>query len=478
MSPKALAVALAMVALLSFACDRGGERPFPLGDPPPTALRQDSLVVGFVGSISGPHSWRGQDAYEGADLGVQALNRTRSAAERPFELVQLDDKGSPDRAGELIEALTNQKRVVGVVYAGPPVALPRSERVLAGAGIPAIACYGDLYGAHALTSHVFQTAPSFLWEARRLASYLLGDRGYERVGALVSPSSEGETALRALDSALRDEGGAPARRAAYEADGTGVTRALRRLKKRRIEALVVQGEPFIFPKVSVALGAMSARYRSTSGARIASAPPPIRRRRQIRGWWKPQVAGFDLAVSVPGSRLPEGSVGADSYARGAHYLPVPSLRRFSSAFMNWWNEEPLGWEQRAYDSVQMIGWAVRKARRDEDLALVLERMRGVRFGGLDITLGPDDHTAVSETTVGLWVHPGEEAPVPERGRESFRALPWVPLARGFSIDGQATDVLPRDWKYLFRDPPPRGAPAPRFSRMRFGVRTSTSDPIN
>jgi hypothetical protein len=154
---------------------------------------------------------------------------------------------------------------------------------------------------------------------------------------------------------------------------------------------------------------------------------------------------------------------------------VPSLRDFHRAFVDWWDAEPLGWEQRAHDAVSALGWAIE--RGSGGVVERLERLSGERFGGLGVTLGPDDHTFVGSTTVGLWVVPRPGIDV--GGRENLpESLPWVPLSRGFSIDADTTDILALDWKYLFRRSPPRGAPAPKFERLRFGVTTRRSDPVH
>jgi hypothetical protein len=122
----------------------------------------------------------------------------------------------------------------------------------------------------------------------------------------------------------------------------------------------------------------------------------------------------------------------------------------------------------------MIGWAAHRTRPGDDVAATLETLDGARFGGLDVTFGPDDHTAVDQTTVGLWVRP----------RGAFAdlvpttALPWLPLARGFSIDGDRTVISNRDWKFLFRNPPPPDGPAPRIGRMRYAVTSPRSDRIH
>ncbi|HZK51853.1 MAG TPA: hypothetical protein VFD47_09855, partial [Actinomycetota bacterium] len=218
---------------------------------------------------------------------------------------------------------------------------------------------------------------------------------------------------------------------------------------------------------------MGVGYTGTADARVASAPRAQRRRRSGTRYWRPQVMALDLAISDETDQLiPVGMVASDTYARGVHYLPIPSFERFSASFEAWWAAIPTGWELRAYDSVQVIGWAAGNASEGDDLAEVLETLDGKRFGGLPVSFGPDDHTAVDEATIGLWTLPPIDPSAPDSPR-----LEWVPLARGFSINGQRTTVLPEDWRYLFTDPPPRTAPPPRISTMTFGVTSSRRDPI-
>ncbi|MGH2693959.1 MAG: ABC transporter substrate-binding protein [Actinomycetota bacterium] len=465
-------VFLATMLLAGVACDLGSaRRAGPSRSPRPGPTGSDTRVIGLVATLSGPQAWRGEDAFEGADLGVHVLNRGLGEDEAPFELVTLDDTGDATRASTLISQLAAFEQTVGIVYAGPPDGLVRAEEALDAAGIPGILCFGDLYSARRLRPHIFQTSPPLLWQARRLASYLLEDRDYSKIGVLASGTDAGGTAVASLRTAVDEEGGRTVTAVRY---GSEPQRAqVRRLRARRVEAVVLEGTPSALPALQRALTAAGALYRTSGGARIASARPPVRARRAGSGYWHPQVAAFDLAIA-PGGRPRRGTVAAEAYSRGAHFLPVRSLRSFHRAFVDWWGAEPTGWELRAYEAVGLIGWAAGRAGDGRDLASILERVRRLRFGGLDVTFGPDDHTAVEQTTVGLWVVPRAGAAPPRRGNR----LAWVPLARGFAIDGDRTDILARDWRYLFRNPPPRRAPPPRFARMRFAVTTKRSDPVH
>ena len=438
-------VAFLLIAALALgACVPGDEETPESAPRRPVAspVSSDARVIGLVGTMSGEDMWRGEDAFEGADLAVHILNRSVNDGRPQFELVTLDDRGDASRATELVQQLAADDNTIGIVYAGPPEGLPPAEPALTQAGIPAILCYGDLYGARLLRPHIFQMSPSFLWEARVISRYLFRDRRYRRVGMLATRSMDGDVAVAAMRAATETFSG---RRLIVRRYASGETPEWPTTGSRRgrVDALVVEGD-------GRSVGEMEVTDRTG------------------------QLVAFHRSM-MPGSTLPTGSVVSDTYARGAHFLPIPSFQLFRESFKEWWDgAEPLGWELRAYDAASMIGWAARKTLLQDDAAETLETLNGERFGGLDVTFGPDDHTAAEQQTVGLWVRP----------RSAFRslipteALPWLPLARGFSIDGERTAILNRDWRYLFRNPPPPRAPAPKFGRMRYAVTSPRSDPVH
>lgn len=465
MIAAALAVAVSLTGCDAGAPDDDGSLRRPVSAPE----SEGTTIVGLVGTMTGPESWRGEDAFEGADLAVHELNRGLASDDRRFELVTLDDEGDPARATELVTRLAGSDRTAGIVYAGPPEGLPSAEAALANSGIPAVLCYGDLYTARLLKPNLFQSSPPYLWQARRIASYLYRDRRYAQVGLLVPRTLSGRTARQAFAAAARPFRRRAAGVQAYAPAAESLRPQLDALRRRRVQAIVVDGGQQSFALALRELREMDAGYRTTALAK-----------RPGRGTWRPHVAAFDLAMGpgVPPGLAPPGTVVAEDYAAGVHYLPVPSFRAFRSAFEDWWGDVPLGWEQRAYEAAWMIGLAAERAiAGDTSVTAALTELPRRRFGGLDVVLGPDDHTSVNQPYVGLWVVPRPSAGVPERERLP-EAMPWVPLARGFSIDGETTDVAARDWRYLFRGSPPARGPAPRNPRWRFGVTTSRSDPVH
>ena len=479
MESRRWGVALLVALLSTSACVESSQDPLPPRRviETPTPVEEDALRIGLVATLSGEGVFAGEDALEGADLAVQLMNR-ESATDAPIELVTLDDHGRVARARTLVKELAASERTLGIVYAGPPEALPALEPVLEEAGIPALLVYGDLYSPHRLTPHVFQMSPPFLWQSRRMARYLLADRRYGSVGALVESSFTGRAAAQSLRVAMEERGRRLTATTHYEPDRSDLGAALRALKARRVEAVVVHGTPAVLPDVFEELRGMQGLYRGTDDARIVTAPPQQRRARRRSGYWRPQIVAWDLALGPrpEAPSFPPGTIAAGTYARGVHYLPIPTFQRFRQSFEQWWGAPPLGLEARAYDAARAIGWASERSEDGEDAAAALEGLRSQRFGGLDVTFGPDDHTSIDHDSVGLWVVPGPDADVRERERLPA-ALPWVMLGRGFSINGRRTDIESKDWRYLFRDPPPQSAPPPRIARMKFGVTTPRSDPV-
>lgn len=462
-----IAVLVAVVAALGACTEDGGRSAFRLHSPRTSPTSETTTVIGLVGTMSGPGSWRGTDAFEGAQFGVQALNRNIDVDEARFELVTLDDRGDAGRAAQLVAELAANPRTAGVVYAGPTRGLPPAQAALEQAGIPGLLCYGDLYSARLLRSHLFQVSPPYLWQARTIASYVTGDRRYRRVGVLVERSLDGKTAASSLRAAF-DAAAGRVFVERYAGDDPDFRPSLERLRAKAAQAIVIQGVPGALDSLVATQRAIGVAFRNRGAALEAG---------RGKSAWRPQVIGLDSAIRPSNRALPAGTAAADTYARGVHYLPVPTFKGFRSGFMDWWGELPLGWEVRAHQAVQMIGWARLRTDPGDDVAATLERLRGARFGGLDITLGPDDHTVTEQTTIGLWTIPRAGVAVSERDRLPD-SLPWVPLARTFSIDGDRTDVLPQDWAHLFRGQPRQDRPSPKFERMRFGVTTPRTDPVH
>lgn len=464
----------ALVVLIS--CEPGGEVGFTPRVPLVSPTSANSRVVALVGTLSGPGSESGNDAFEAAQAAVAVLNASLDERERPFELVTLDDGGSAREAQALIEQVVTTYQTVGIVFSGPPQALPASEHVLASAGVPALLQVGDLFSDDLLSPHVFQVSPPYVWQATSIADYVFEDRGYKRVGALTSEGASGQAARRSLNVAFSRAGHRLEASELLRPGGTGLASALDRLKAKRIQAVVLEGPPRDEAKVLAALEDAGDVYSNRQSAKTAPKGSPG----ADGDYWGPQIVGFDTLIAPDVGPLAAGSVAVDTYARGAHYLPVPSFEEFREAFSDWWGNRvppPLGQELRAFESVLALGWAARQvpSSGDVDLATVLETLRGKRFGGLDVTFSSQDHLAPEEPTLGMWTVPSSADDIPNDDHPP--SLPWVPLDRTFTIDGRHTAIVRQDWRYLF-GLAHMGQGRPVYPESRFGITTPSGDPIH
>lgn len=457
---------LLALVLLAAACDSGGGgAELGLRDPKPSPTGTDTRIVGLVGTMSGPDSWRGEDAYEGADLGAHALDRAGRPA---YELVTLDDRGDPERARRLIERLAGLARVAGIVYAGPAGGLEGAEAPLAKAGIPLLACYGGVPDR----PHIFGMAPRYGVQARRLVAYATQDRGYRTLGLLAETGAEGRRVPAAVRAAAAGTRGIRLAVARYGPGSRGLAGALRRLRSRGVEGLIVHASPPGYTRTLEALSAAGERYRTTAAARIASAPRDAGRKRPAGGW-HPQVLAFELAVDARVEGEAPGMVAAGSYERGAFYLPLPAFTRWRKAFSDWWQKAPHGWQLRSYTAARLIGLAA--AGEGPDRARALEHVGSLSLGGAPIGLSARDHEVASPATIGLWVVPRPGLRLPDE-RWLPSDFPWVPLARGFAT-GRRSRLPPAERPALFPASVSNGPEPPLFTQQRWGVTSGRADPV-
>ena len=398
------ATLLLVIALSLTSCDRDIDS-LRSGDETGGRRKRTEAVIALVGTMSGPGSWRGPDAREGARLAVRDLNRSPLGSGLRWRLTVHDDRGRPGLSTRLVERTARRKETVGIVYAGAPRGLPAAQETLARAGVPAFLCYGDLLGAGRLTGHVFQAGPPFAWQARLLVARALKDRTVRQLGVLLERSLMGRTADRALKQTLAAHGKklvitrtfAPGRW--KELPG-----ALEDLRRRGVDALFVEATVREFRHILEALLAM----RPTASASRPSS-------------WRPSLFVFDLAVGPTRATPPDGIAAAESGAR-ATFLPE-SAQGFRRRFVQKWHHLPLGWQRRSYESARLIA-AARAGADDADLATALEQGGAQRIGSSVIRFSSTDHVTPERKSLSVWTT--------DAGTAARQGLPgrmtWMPLS--------------------------------------------------
>ncbi|MDQ4145597.1 MAG: ABC transporter substrate-binding protein [Actinomycetota bacterium] len=352
-------------------------------------------VIVLVGSITGEGSWRGLPARRGVETALSELKRGSGP---PLRLEVLDDRGDHHRASRLVRRAAADSDVAGILFAGPPRALPRVEGALKESGTAAFLLYGDLGGFEGPHPQIFQMGPSFSWEASALVGRALRRPG-AALGALTEDSELGERARATISNALEERGASLVHSEVFSPvrlDRLG--HHLRRLRDGGARQLLVEASPKEFGLITAALREMS---------------------------WGPRLLGFDLTLTPPyrGPVAPPGSLAAEMRTRTAHLEGGPELEAFVSASRRTTGELPLWWEHRAYAATLLVAWSAERAASEDDPARTLEELQGESFTGLDVVFSERDHLAPNRADLVLFER--------VRGSHSETQVPrnfrWLPL---------------------------------------------------
>jgi hypothetical protein len=101
------------------------------------------------------------------------------------------------------------------------------------------------------------------------------------------------------------------------------------------------------------------------------------------------------------------------------------------------------------------------------LVRALESLRDQTYASTPIRLGPDDHVFAEESHLGLFAvaTPPERAP-----GEDLVPVPWRPLMRTFTTNGQRVNLAQADVRVFFPNWRPM-RPRPNYWRSELGIVT-------
>ena len=304
--------------------------------------------------------------------------------------------------------------LLAAVASGPPAVfvvgqadvVAEARSEIEGAGVPVILLGGDLYTPRLLFRYAFQTGVPLRWQARVLARYLVVDRGHRRIAVV------GEKAVGA--EALAEEGVSP--------------------------------------------------WPSTEGADAVMALEA----RVSRSFPEAQLAASNVALV--GGDPAAGSVTCVPYTWAGWADMLPRVHRFRTRFERAVGRPPRGFEQEGYDAVRAVAEALDRTGGQGGAALVhaLEGFREETYSALPIRLGPDDHVFAEESQLGLFAVAAPDEPTAPG--EALGVVPWRPIMRTFTTDGQKVNLLDRDRKVFFPGWH-RRKPSPRYWKSLFGIVT-------
>jgi len=299
--------------------------------------------IGAIVSRSGAAVEYGDRVARGFDLAVEEINAAGGVGGRSLELVYRDDSTNGDIGLNAVRDLVERERIA--VLLGPVSSTvmlrvaPYCERqrvllVSPSASAPQISEAGE---------YIFRTYPSDVLEGASMAEFAR-DLGLDRVGVLAVDNEYGSSLSRVFETRFRDSGGAVALvRTFVEGDATS-----------RMAA--VQGLAEAAPR-----GVYLAAYGSDVAAVLTLLRASGRR---------PLVLGTS---AVTGETIRQAGSAAENAVFPSASFDVdadePSVRRFVAAYRARYQDPPDVYAAHAYDAVQVLVEAARKAGswRPDDL---------------------------------------------------------------------------------------------------------------
>jgi ABC-type branched-subunit amino acid transport system substrate-binding protein len=409
-----------------------------MGTPSAVPSSPKPYDVAVIASVTGPTSATDATYLDGMRLAEAEVNDAGGVLERPIRLEVVDDRGEPELAGMLLEEAL-QARPVATFYVGQGSVVSARRSLIEEAGAPVFLLSGDLYTSRELFRQTFQTGIPWRWQAAVVMRYLVVDRRYTRVLAVVEAGPQHRAAREAIEAASQEE-------------GASLSTTLTLVPGEPLDPIVREGanaEAVIF------LGGAAETTRLSEA--IAALPDP------------PQLAASFEALSPEAATAMPGTVAAYPYTWAGWADPIPRVGAFRARFHEALGHPPAGFEQEGYDAVQLVADGLARTRGEGSDALVraLQGFRERIYSSLPVRFGPDDRTAIDDSQLGLFAVPAPDQ-VPEPWLSDVPR--WRPLMRTFTFDGEKTNVLDRDKRVFFpRWRKPR--PSPKYWRSRYGITT-------
>jgi ABC-type branched-subunit amino acid transport system substrate-binding protein len=385
---------------------------------------------------------------DGMRLAVEEANSGGGVGGRPVELALHPSFGRVEESTRVIgELLTDA--VPAVLYAGPGTALPPLRPSFGVVGTPVVLLEGDLYSSREMFPQVFQTTIPWVWQANAIARYVITDRRAETV-VFGGQGPEAQAAADTMDRALQYWGGEMDHAFTACPCEEGLERAA------AADWVVLFGPPPVPLELANAI------------EEIAPVDGP-----GITGSAGLLVLDERLAHPEPGTSA------AYPYTWAGWAEPIPRVISFVDRFQAAIDRTPMGLEQEGFDAVRVVVEALRAngGRGGADLVQALEEMEERTFSSFPVDFGPDDHLFLPRAEVGLFAIPGPGRRLdPWQSRDDGRRL-WRPIMRTFTYNGQRTNVLDRD-RAIFFPFWEEDQPAPDYWRSRYGIVTTTEDPLH
>jgi branched-chain amino acid transport system substrate-binding protein len=402
--------------LLATACEETGGGPSAGPTPGPTASA-GGPKIGLLYTISDVGGEFAQAA-----LGASVLaTEDAEAAGRPIEVLDRDYAGNAKRAGQLAEELADQG-VAGIVVASDDPAL-----------VPALNGFEEVPVVHALlpdddaiaAETAFRVAPSNRLQAEKLASYLVEDRGLDRIAILHDDSPFGVEGGDDIEEALDDQGAAVVLRQSFKV-GSDIHTPVTHAGQLDADALVLwtreNGEA---GRITIEMHKANQGYQLVLSGNLATFD-----------------YGKNAASQVTPVAFRDGILSVGTWA--GPWFDLDRIRRFFERFRETNNVEAPFQAVQVYDGLLLLAKAAREAGSSDPAAITraLEATRDFEGAGVPMSFSPNDHEGIGMEDMAILAFTKDQA---SAGGEF---APDISTGGGFFTINTATVTLPSELAYL------------------------------
>ena len=333
-----------------------------------------------------------------------------------------------------------------VIVIGDSASVAEERPTIEGAQTPVILMGGDLYSSRQLFRYAFQTSIPIRWQARVFATYLVKDRQHTRTAVLTTTDDSAST--EPFNAAWTEEGAALETIASVDPDSS------------------LELEQFNGMDSVVFVGSATDAALVSEGLRRLDDPP--------------QLALSSDALDVAfATHIPRpGTVTCYAYTWSGWAGMLPRVREFRESFTRSTQHFPASLEQEGYDATKALAAALVRTQGQGGDRLVqeLETFRDETYSSVPVRLSPDDHVLAEQSHLGLFAieEPVDGGlPLPE----ASSLIPWRPILRTFTTDGEKVNFLDRDKRIFFPFWRPK-RPTPKYWRSQYGIVSRPSDPLH
>ena len=414
---RARVTLLLALVLLATGCDGTDGEPTagPTGGPGATP---NEIKVGLLYTISDVGGEWAQAALGASVLAAEDA----AAAGSPIEVLDRDYAGNAKRARLLVEELADQG-VAGIVVASDDPAL-----------VPALHTFDALPVVHALLSDddavfkdtpAFRTAPSNRLQAEKLASYLVEDRGLERIAILHDDSPFGVEGGDDIEQALDDQGAAVVLRQSFKV-GSDIHTPITHAGQLGADALVLwtrdNGEA---GRITIEMHKADQGYQLVLSGNLATFD-----------------YGKNAASQVTPVAFRDGILSVGTWA--GPWFDLDRIQGFFERFQETNNVQAPFQAVQVYDALLLVARAAAEAGSTDPAGIVraLERTRDFEGAGVPISFSPTDHEGIGMEDMAILAFTKDQA---SAGGEY---APEISTGGGFFTIDTRTVTLPSELAYL------------------------------